>query len=178
MFFSCVYGETWWSMLKVHLSYKHTIYWRLMFWYGGRTRQFSRLEIIRALVVPGRGCHEEVITQGRQVKRRFSCGRPLILDKKRGCNRSVCTCTQTEEYSVWKYGQTIYIKDQMAWTISLTNTPVKTTPPGTPIRGPVTHALPTRTQYISLLNILTAHYVLIWTLLRNLHWSIVPGQDV
>ena len=51
----------------------------------------------RALVVPVVGFRKGIIIQGRKLKCRFSCGRPVMPDKKKGCNGSNCTCTQTEE---------------------------------------------------------------------------------
>ena len=50
-----VYNETWWPLLNVHLNYKPTNYWRILFWSGGRPMQFSCLKKFRALVVPGGG---------------------------------------------------------------------------------------------------------------------------
>ena len=92
-----VYDETERQMLNAHLSYKPPSYWRRLFWSGGRHRQFINMKKFRALVVPG-GCWlQGVIIKWRQLKRRFSCGRSFMLGKKRECNRSVCTCTQTEE---------------------------------------------------------------------------------
>ena len=64
---------------------------------GGYPRKISRLKKFRALVVPGGRCRKGIIIQVRQIKCRFSYGRPVIPEKKRGCNRSVCPCTHTEE---------------------------------------------------------------------------------
>ena len=91
-----VYDETGWTILNEHLSYKPTSYWGVLFWSGVCPRQFSRLKRFRALVVPGGGCHKWIILQGGQIKRRFSCGRPFIIEKKSGCNWSVYPCTHTE----------------------------------------------------------------------------------
>ena len=92
-----VYNETWWSMLNIHLSYNPTTSWRILFHSGGCPRQFSRLKKFRALVVPGGGWHKGIILQWRQLKCRFSCGRQVMPEKKRRCNRSVCKSTQTKE---------------------------------------------------------------------------------
>ena len=42
-------------MLNVHLSYKTTSYYKILFCYGGIPMQFSCLGIFRDLVVLGRG---------------------------------------------------------------------------------------------------------------------------
>ena len=89
-----VYDETWWPILSVHISYKPISSWRILFWYGGLPRHFSRLKNFRSMVLPGGVWRKEVIIQGIQIKRRVSCGRPVIPDKKRGCNGSVWPCTQ------------------------------------------------------------------------------------
>ena len=83
--------------MNVHLSYNPPSSWRILFWSGGRPRQLSRPKKFRALVIPGRGCYKGIILQGRQLKCRFYCIRPVIPDNKRVCNRSVYPCTQTEE---------------------------------------------------------------------------------
>ena len=88
-----MYVETWWPMLNFNLSYKPPSSWRILFWSGIHTRKFSCLKNFRVLVVPGGGCHKGIIIQGRQLKRRFSCGMPVRPDKKRGCNRSIYPCT-------------------------------------------------------------------------------------
>ena len=118
-------------MLNVQLSYKPTSSWRILFRYGGRPRQFSRLKKFRSLVVTGGGCHKGVIIQGSQLKHRFSCVRPFIPDKERGYNESVCPWTHIEEWYVCTDGQTIYIWYQKSRTPSLANSPILTTPPGT-----------------------------------------------
>ena len=69
-------------MLNVNLSYNPTSSWRILFRYGGYPRQFSRLKKFRALVVPGGGCRKGIILQGGQIERRFSCGSPVMPDKK------------------------------------------------------------------------------------------------
>ena len=92
-----VYNETWWPMYNVHLSYNPPISWRIMFWSVGIPQAVQLFEKFRALVVPGGGCRKGIIIQWRQLKIRFSCGRPVMHDKKRGCNGSVCPCTYTEE---------------------------------------------------------------------------------
>ena len=51
-------------MLNLHLSYKHTSSWRMLFLYGVYPSQFSRLENFRALVVPSGGFCEGIILQG------------------------------------------------------------------------------------------------------------------
>ena len=50
-------------MLNVHLSYKPTSYRRIIFWFGGRLRQFSHLGKFRALLVPSRVCRNRTILQ-------------------------------------------------------------------------------------------------------------------
>ena len=52
------------------------------------------------------------------------------------CNGSVCPCTQTKEYYVCKYGQTVYLQDHTTRTLSLANPPILTTPLGTPTPCP------------------------------------------
>ena len=54
-----------------------------------------------------------------------------------GCSEILFPCTQTEEYSVWIYGQTVYLQDQMTQTPSLANPPLRTIPPREPLPGPV-----------------------------------------
>ena len=66
------------------LSYKPTSSWRIFSWSGLYSMQFSILKTFRSVVSPGGCCHKGVVLQGRQLKRRFSCGSPLVLDKKRG----------------------------------------------------------------------------------------------
>ena len=60
-----------------------------------------------------------------------------MIDNKRGCNGSVCPCSQTENWYICTYGQTVYIRDQTTITPSLKNPPIPTTPPRTP--APWTH---------------------------------------
>ena len=50
-------------MLNAHLRYKPLSSWRILFWYGGRPWQFSRLKIFNSVVVPGRECCKGVIIQ-------------------------------------------------------------------------------------------------------------------
>ena len=52
------------------------------------------LQNSKIYVVPGRGFCRGVILQGRQLKRRFSFEKAVMLEKKMGCNRRVFTCTQ------------------------------------------------------------------------------------
>ena len=40
-------------MLNVHLSYKPSSSWRILFWSGGYPRQFNHLKMFRVMVVPG-----------------------------------------------------------------------------------------------------------------------------
>ena len=91
-----VYNENWWPMFNVHLTYKFPSSWMILFWFGGYPRQFSTLKKFRALVVPGGGFHMGIILQGRQLKYRVSCVRQDMPDKRRICNKSVCTCTKSE----------------------------------------------------------------------------------
>ena len=140
VFCSCLYNETWWPMLNVHLSYKPPSSYRILFRYGGRPRQFSYLKIFRSLVVPIGRCHKGVIMQWRLMKRRFSCGRPVMLEKKRGCSGSICPCIQTEEYYVHTDVHTVYLQDHMTQTPSLSNPPIRTIPSGTRFLSPVTGA--------------------------------------
>ena len=58
-----VYVETLWPMLNMNLSYKSTSSWRIFFRSGRRPMQLSRLEMFRALVVPGGGCCKGVLLQ-------------------------------------------------------------------------------------------------------------------
>ena len=118
-------------MLNVNLSYKPPSYWRIPFWSGGLPRKFSCLKRFRALVIPGWVFRKGTTLQSRQLKNRFSCGRPFIIEKKRGCNWSVCTCTQSEEYYVCTNGQKVYLWDQTTRKPSLANPLVLKTLPGT-----------------------------------------------
>ena len=77
-------------MFNVHLIYKPPSYWRIPFQSGESPRQFSRLKIFRALVVPDGGLCKGVIIHGDQIKLRFSCGRPVVVEKKSGFNGSIC----------------------------------------------------------------------------------------
>ena len=70
-------------MLNVQLSYKPPISWRTLFWSGVRPGKFSCLKKSRELVVSGGGFYKGITFQGRQQKRSFSCGIPVILEKKR-----------------------------------------------------------------------------------------------
>ena len=115
--------------MNVHLNYKTISSWRILFQSGGRPRQFSRPECFRALVIPGGVFSKGTILQGRQIKRRFSCGRPVMPDNKRGYNGSNCTCTQTDEYNVCKDIQTVNLQDQMTRIPALANPSIRTTPP-------------------------------------------------
>ena len=137
MFWSYVYDETWWPMFNVDLSYKPPSSWRMLSWSGGLPRQFTRLKRFRDLVIPGGGCRKGVILQGRQLKCRFSCGSSVTLEKKRGCNRIVCTFTHIEESLVQTDGQKVYLRDHTAWTPSCANLSVWMTPPGTCSAAPL-----------------------------------------
>ena len=117
-------------MLNVHLNYKPPSSWRILFLSGGYPRQFSRLKKFRALVVPGGVFHKGTIIPERQLNRRFSCGRPVMTEKKRGCTGSFCPCTHTDKYYVRTDGQTVYLRDQKTRTPLLANPPIQTTPPG------------------------------------------------
>ena len=90
-----VYNETWWPMFNIHLSYKPPSSWRILFRSGGSPRKFSRLKMWSSLLVTSGGYHKGLIIQGGQIMHRFPCVRTVIIDKKRGCNSSVCLCTQT-----------------------------------------------------------------------------------
>ena len=61
-------------MWNVNLLYKPYSSRRILFRYGGRPRQLSRLKIFRALVVPGGGCRKGGVLQGRQIP----SGLPII----------------------------------------------------------------------------------------------------
>ena len=63
-FVSCVYDETGWLLLNLHLSYKPPSYWRILFRSGGWPRQLNCLKKFRDLVVPGGGFHKGIIIQG------------------------------------------------------------------------------------------------------------------
>ena len=125
-----VYVETWWPTLNVKLSYKPPRYWRILFWSRICPRQFIYLKMFRALVVPGGGCCKGIILQERQLNHRFYYSSPVISDKKRGYNRSVYTCTQTEEKYVRTDGETVYLWDQRTINTSLVNTPIQRRPQG------------------------------------------------
>ena len=116
-------------MLSVHLSYKPPSSWSILFCSGGRPRQFSCLKKFRSLVFPRGGCRKDIIIQGRHLKRWFSCVRPLITEKKRGCNRIVWPCTH--------YVQAVYLRDHTDRTPSLSNPPIWMTPPGTLFMDPL-----------------------------------------
>ena len=62
-FTGVVYVETCWPMFNVHLSYKPPKYWRILFRYGVRHRQFSRLKKFRSLVIPGGVCCKGIIIE-------------------------------------------------------------------------------------------------------------------
>ena len=66
-----VYGETGRPMLNLHLNYKPTSFWKILFWCGWCPRQFSRLKHFRDMVVPGKGFCKGITIQGRQLKHRF-----------------------------------------------------------------------------------------------------------
>ena len=66
-------------MLNVHLIYKPHGSLRILFWSEGIPRQLSRLKRFRDLVVAGGGFRKGVILKWRQLKRRFSCGRPVMI---------------------------------------------------------------------------------------------------
>ena len=51
-------------MLKLKLSYKSTISWRMLFRPRGIPSKVSRLKLFRALVVPSGGSHKEINMQG------------------------------------------------------------------------------------------------------------------
>ena len=82
-------------MLNVNLSYNPTSYWRMMFRSGGLPRKFICLKKFRDLVVPSGGCRKGIIVQGRQIKRRFPCGNPVMPKNKRVCNGRIYPYTQT-----------------------------------------------------------------------------------
>ena len=96
-------------MLNVHLSYKPPGSWRILFWSGGYPRKFSLVKKFRAFVVLDGGCRKEITLHEMQLNRRFSCGRPVMPDKKRVYNGNVYPCTQTEEYYVHTDSKTVYI---------------------------------------------------------------------
>ena len=51
-------------MLNLHLSYKPTSSWKILFWYWGWTSQISCLKKLRDLVVPSGRCYKGTILQG------------------------------------------------------------------------------------------------------------------
>ena len=53
--------------MNMHLSYKPPSPCRIMFWSGGRPRQFSHQKNFRYLVVPSGGFRKGKILQGRQL---------------------------------------------------------------------------------------------------------------
>ena len=61
----------------------------------------------------------------------------VMLDKKRRCDKSVCTCAQIEEKYVRTDNQTVYLQDQTTRTPSLANPPIQTTLTGTPFTSPL-----------------------------------------
>ena len=69
-------------MLNVHLSYKPTSYWRIMFWSGGYPSQFSRLKVFRVLVVSIRGCCKGIIPQGIMTPTRVLTDEQSCLRRK------------------------------------------------------------------------------------------------
>ena len=110
-------------MFNSHLTYKPPSSWRILFQYGGIPMQFSHLKKFRALVVPLGGYCKGIIIQGRQLKHIFSFVIPVMLDKKRGYNWSICTLTHTQEQSICTDVHTFYIKQQMTRKPSLANPP-------------------------------------------------------
>ena len=124
-------------MLNVHLSYKPPSSWREMFRSRRRPMQFRRLKRFRSLVFTSGGFHKGVLIQGRQIKRSFYCGKPVMFGNKRLCNGRVCPCIQTEEQYVHTDFQTIYLQDQTTQTPSLANPPVPMTPPGNRFTSPL-----------------------------------------
>ena len=103
VFCSFLYDETLLPMLNVHLSYKPTIYWRIMFWSGGHPIQFSCLKIFRSMLVAVDGCLKEVLLKGIQINLNFSCERPVIIEKK-GCVTG--SPVHAPKHSNSPYGQT------------------------------------------------------------------------
>ena len=91
-----VYNETWGPMLNLHLSYKPPSSWRILFCPGWFPKQFIRLNFSGPWWSPAGAAVRGYIIQGRQLKRRFSCGRPIMPEKKSECNRSVCMSTWTD----------------------------------------------------------------------------------
>ena len=76
-------------MLDVYLSYNTNSSWRIMFWSRGLPRKFSCLKKFSSLTDTDVVCLKGVIIQGSQLKRRFPCGSPVVLEKKWVCNWSV-----------------------------------------------------------------------------------------
>ena len=66
----------------------------------------------------------------------------VIIIKWVCCNGSVYPCTQTEEYYIHIYVQTVCLRYQTTRTTSLANPPIQTTPPGTPFTVPLHGILP------------------------------------
>ena len=100
------------------------------FWVWGIPQAVQSSEKLRALVVPVGGCRKRIIFQGRQLKRRFSCVRPFIAENKRGCNKSIFPCTQTEEYYVRTDVQMVYLQDHTTRITSFVNLPIQQRPQG------------------------------------------------
>ena len=63
----------------------------------GITGNLSHLKDFRTLVVTNGGFRKGDNSSGEASALRFTCNRPIMTEKKRGCNGSVCTCTQKEE---------------------------------------------------------------------------------
>ena len=124
-------------MLNVHLSYKPSSSWRILFRSEGYSRQFSRLKKFRALVVPVGGFCKGIIIHERQLKRRLFCGRPVMPENKIGCNGRFFLCTKIGEFYIHTDIYMVYLRDQTTRTPSLANTPIQTTSPGTLFTSPL-----------------------------------------
>ena len=71
-------------MLNVQLSYNRTSYWGVIFWSGGRPRQFINLKKFRALVISGGGWRKGKNIQGIMTPMGVLPNRHQYLRRKGG----------------------------------------------------------------------------------------------
>ena len=115
-------------MLNVHLSYKPTISWRILFQSGGRPRYFSCPKKFSSLVIPRGGCHKGIIIQSIMLPTGVLTNGQSCLRIKGGITGA---SVHAPMYMNNTYGQAVYLQDQTNQTPSLTNLLVRKTPPGT-----------------------------------------------